>query len=69
MQIEIKCDGALVMAGQVAERTFSTGSRGFQLPGKVTIGQKQYQTQVQLVEIGSKGKAPEPAKAPAAAKA
>lgn len=37
-------------------KDFSTGSKGFHASGKVQIGDKSYQTQVQLVEIGSKPK-------------
>lgn len=37
------------------EKTFTTGSRGFHGQGKLEIGGKRYQVQVQLVEIGSKG--------------
>jgi hypothetical protein len=36
------------------EKTFSSGSRGFFGQGKLEIDGKRYQTQVQLVEIGSK---------------
>lgn len=35
-------------------KEFKTGSRGFYVNGKVTIDDKRYQVQVQLVEIGSK---------------
>jgi hypothetical protein len=41
----------------VAEvKDFKTGSRGFFGTGKIVINDKRYQTQVQLVEIGSKPK-------------
>ena len=39
-------------------KDFKTGSKGFYVNDKVTIGGKRYQAQCQLVEIGSK----EPAK-------
>jgi hypothetical protein len=35
-------------------KDFASGSRGFHGQGKITIGEKRYQCQVQLVEIGSK---------------
>lgn len=35
-------------------KVFSTGSRGFYANGKLVIGGKAYQVNVQLVEIGSK---------------
>lgn len=57
MQIELKAGGELIAAGQVAERTFSSGSRGYQMPFKVVLDGKNYQCQVQLVEVGSKPKA------------
>ena len=40
----------------VEEKQFKTGSKGFFGTGKVKIGEKRYQVQVQLVEIGSKPK-------------
>jgi hypothetical protein len=43
----------------VEEKQFKTGSRGFFGMGKIKIGEKRYQAQVQLVEIGSKPKADE----------
>lgn len=39
---------------QLVEKTFSTGSRGFNANGKVTIDGKRYQLSANLVEIGSK---------------
>ncbi len=36
------------------EKTFASGSRGFHGQGKVEIGDKRYQCQAQMVEIGSK---------------
>jgi len=38
------------------EKKFSTGSRGFHGHGKMQIGDKNYQVNIQLVEIGSKPK-------------
>jgi hypothetical protein len=46
---------------QAVEKLFKTGSRGFFGMGKIQIGEKRYQVQVQLVEIGSKPKAEEEA--------
>jgi hypothetical protein len=43
-----------VLAAQ--EKVFSTGSVGFFGSGKITIGEKRYQCQVQMVEIGSRPK-------------
>jgi hypothetical protein len=40
-------------------KNFSTGSRGFYGQGKMQVGDKNYQVNVQLVEIGSKPKAKE----------
>jgi hypothetical protein len=39
-----------------AEKLFKTGSKGFYGMGKIQIGEKRYQVQIQLVEIGSKPK-------------
>lgn len=33
---------------------FKTGSRGYKATTKIKIGDKKYQTQINLVEIGSK---------------
>ncbi|PWH12384.1 MAG: hypothetical protein DDG60_13415 [Anaerolineae bacterium] len=57
--VEIKKDGQVVGLLMAEEKTFKTGSRGFYGNGKVAIGEKRYQVQVQLVEIGSKPKAEE----------
>jgi len=56
-------------AGPTAENPgepnlFKTGSRGFFGMGKIQIGEKRYQVQVQLVEIGSKPKPEEKALKP-----
>lgn len=37
-------------------KNFSTGSRGFYGQGKMMVGDKNYQVNIQLVEIGSKPK-------------
>lgn len=38
------------------EKTFSTGSKGFHAYGKMQVGDKNYQVNIQCVEIGSKPK-------------
>jgi hypothetical protein len=54
--IEIK-DGEMKLAEfSASEKVFKTGSKGFFGMGKIQIGEKRYQAQVQLVEIGSKPK-------------
>ncbi len=35
-------------------KTFSTGSRGYHASGKLVLNGKTYQTNIQLVEVGSK---------------
>ena len=58
--IEIKTqDGTPISVLVAAPKNFKTGSRGFYGNGKIAIGEKRYQVQVQLVEIGSKPKAEE----------
>ena len=37
-------------------KNFSTGSKGFHGYGKMPVGDKNYQVNIQLVEIGSKPK-------------
>ena len=59
--VEIKENDKVVGILQAAEKLFKTGSRGFFGMGKIQIGEKRYQVQVQLVEIGSKPKAEEEA--------
>jgi hypothetical protein len=56
LSIEIKKDGNIVGLMMAEEKTFKTGSRGYFATGKMQIGEKRYQVQVQLVEIGSKPK-------------
>lgn len=57
ISVEFKEDGKVVGMMMAEEKTFKTGSRGFYGMGKIAIGEKRYQVQVQLVEIGSKPKA------------
>jgi hypothetical protein len=54
IQVEIKQDSELVGSLAAAEKAFKTGSRGYFGMGKIAIGEKRYQVQIQLVEIGSK---------------
>ena len=56
LSIEIKENEKVVGNLTAAEKFFKTGSRGFFGMGKIQIGEKRYQVQVQLVEIGSKPK-------------
>lgn len=55
--IEIKQDGQLLSIITAEEKQFKTGSRGYYNNAKLAIGDKRYQVQVQMVEIGSKPKA------------
>jgi hypothetical protein len=59
LTVEIKHDDQPVAVITAAEKVFKTGSRGYFGMGKIQIGEKRYQVQVQLVEIGSKPKAEE----------
>ena len=59
--VEIKENGKTVGELSAPEKLFKTGSRGFFGMGKIQIGEKRYQVQVQLVEIGSKPKLEEKA--------
>lgn len=53
--VEIKTqDGQPLSVITAAPKNFKTGSRGYHGQGKIEIDGKRYQTQVQLVEIGSK---------------
>ncbi len=47
-------DGTLIGVLTVAPKQFKTGSRGYYANGKLELDGKRYQTQIQLVEIGSK---------------
>jgi len=54
--IEFKQDDKIVGMMAADPKEFKTGSKGYYAMGKVSIGEKRYQVQVQLVEIGSKPK-------------
>jgi hypothetical protein len=64
LTIEIKEKEKVVGTLLALEKQFKTGSRGFYGMDKITIGEKRYQVQVQLVEIGSKPKPEEKALQP-----
>jgi len=64
LSVEIKDNEKMVGVLTATEKTFKTGSRGFFGMGKIQIGEKRYQVQVQLVEIGSKPKPEEKALRP-----
>ena len=57
LTVDIKSDDKSVAILMATEKVFKTGSKGFFGMGKIAIGEKRYQVQVQLVEIGSKPKA------------
>ncbi|MCC7164007.1 MAG: hypothetical protein IT331_16035 [Anaerolineae bacterium] len=60
--VEIKtAEGQTIALLTVDAKNFKTGSRGYHGQGKIDYDGKRYQTQVQMVEIGSKG-TPSPAK-------
>jgi hypothetical protein len=55
---EIKdTEGNPISVLSLPEKDFKTGSKGYFAIGKLAIGEKRYQVQIQLVEIGSKAKA------------
>ncbi|TAH53988.1 MAG: hypothetical protein EYC68_01265 [Chloroflexota bacterium] len=61
--VEIKtAEGQTIALLTVEAKNFKTGSRGYHGQGKIDFDGKRYQTQVQMVEIGSKTS---PAPAPA----
>jgi hypothetical protein len=62
--VEIKENEKSVGVLTATEKLFKTGSRGYYGMGKIQIGEKRYQVQVQLVEIGSKPKPEEKALKP-----
>ena len=64
LSIDIKENDKVVAMLPAPEKLFKTGSRGFFGMGKIQIGEKRYQVQVQLVEIGSKPKPEEKALKP-----
>lgn len=61
--VEIKtADGQTIGLLTVVPKNFKTGSRGYHGQAKIDFDGKRYQTQLQMVEIGSKTTpAPEPA--------
>ena len=61
LSVEIKENERVVGMLTAEDKVFKTGSRGFFGMGKIQIGEKRYQVQVQLVEIGSKPKPEEKA--------
>ncbi len=54
MEVEIRNKGQMVYTGELKERKFRTGSRGYHLGDKVIINGKEYQVNFLLIEIGSK---------------
>ncbi|HEX9840338.1 MAG TPA: hypothetical protein VGA72_13390, partial [Anaerolineales bacterium] len=61
LSVEIKDNDKVVGMLTADEKLFKTGSRGFFGMTKIQIGEKRYQVQVQMVEIGSKPKPEEKA--------
>ncbi len=61
LSVEIKENDKVVGSLSAPEKAFKTGSRGYFGMGKIQIGEKRYQVQVQIVEIGSKPKVEEAA--------
>lgn len=61
LSVEIKENEKVVGTLAATEKIFKTGSRGFFGMAKIQIGEKRYQVQVQMVEIGSKPKPEEKA--------
>lgn len=61
LSVEIKENDKVVGTLSAPEKVFKTGSRGYYGMGKIQIGEKRYQVQVQVVEIGSKPKPEEKA--------
>ena len=64
ISVEIKENEKMVGILTATEKQFKTGSKGYFGVGKIQIGEKRYQVQVQLVEIGSKPKPEEKALKP-----
>lgn len=57
--VEIKtAEGQTIALLTVEAKNFKTGSRGYHGQAKIDFDGKRYQTQVQMVEIGSKGTPP-----------
>ncbi len=46
--------GEMSFERELVPYDFSSGSRGFFVQGKLAVGERRYQVQVQAVEIGSK---------------
>ena len=61
LSVEIKENEKVVGILSADEKLFKTGSRGYYGMAKIQIGEKRYQVQVQMVEIGSKPKPEEKA--------
>lgn len=61
LSVEFKENDKVVGTLAATEKLFKTGSRGYYGMAKIQIGEKRYQVQVQLVEIGSKPKPEEKA--------
>lgn len=61
LSVEIKENDKVVAMVSAPEKQFKTGSRGYFGMAKIQIGEKRYQVQVQIVEIGSKPKPEEKA--------
>jgi len=61
LSIELKENDKVVGMLTAPEKQFKTGSRGYFGMAKIQIGEKRYQVQVQMVEIGSKPKPEEKA--------
>ena len=61
LAVEIKENDKVVGTLAATEKLFKTGSRGYYGMAKIQIGEKRYQVQVQMVEIGSKPKPEEKA--------
>ncbi len=57
LTVEIKDGETKIAEIGAAEKVFKTGSRGYFGMAKVQVGEKRYQVQIQMVEIGSKPKA------------
>lgn len=64
LSVEIKQNEKVIGLLTAEEKLFKTGSRGFFGMAKIQIGEKRYQVQVQVVEIGSKPKPEEKALRP-----
>ena len=61
LSVEIKDNDKVVGMLTAEQKLFKTGSRGFFGMAKIQIGEKRYQVQLQMVEIGSKPKPEEKA--------